>query len=57
MVWHLFLVLMIGGQQIEMQDAREFPNQQTCEAEAARLSAIPFVRVPAAFGCIVEHRA
>jgi hypothetical protein len=57
MVWHLLLVLMIGGQQIEMQDTREFPNQQTCEAEAARLSAIPFIRVPAAFGCIVEHRA
>jgi hypothetical protein len=38
-------------------DAREFPNPQACEAEAERLAKIPFIRVPAGFGCIVEHRA
>jgi hypothetical protein len=57
MVVRLILVFLLNGQQIEMQDAREFPNPQTCEAEAERLSKIPFIRVPAGFGCIVEHRA
>jgi hypothetical protein len=57
MVVKLLLVFIIGGQQIEMMDAREFPNPQKCEEEAERLAKIPFIRVPAGFGCIVEHRA
>ncbi len=57
MVWHLVLVFIISGQPIEMQDRREFPNEQACEAEARRLTQVPFMRWPAAFGCIREDRA
>jgi hypothetical protein len=57
MIWHLVLVFVLGGQQIEMVDVREFPNRQTCEAEAERLSGIPFIRAPAALRCLREDRA
>jgi hypothetical protein len=57
MVVRLILVFVLNGQQVEMQDAREFPNPQKCEEEAERLAKIPFIRVPAGFGCIVEYRA
>lgn len=57
MLWHIVLVILIAGQQIELKDTRAFDSLPNCNAEIARLSQSIRVSQPWVLTCASEVRA
>lgn len=56
MVWHVLLVIILGTQQVEFTDSKQFDSRDACNKRAVELATIP-IMVPAAVTCISEVRA
>jgi hypothetical protein len=56
MIWHIVLVILFGGQQVELVGAEQFNSHAECKEQAIKYAALP-IMAPFGITCEGEVRA
>jgi hypothetical protein len=56
MIWHVVLVILFGGHQVELVGAERFSSHTECKEYAVKLTALP-IMAPFGITCIGEVHA
>jgi hypothetical protein len=56
MIWHIVLVILFGGHQVELVGAEHFNSRIECNEQAIKYAALP-IMAPFAITCEGEVRA